>query len=302
MGRYWGVAAVAATLLVLTTTPVNGVARQSVARAGDAPPMPFEDRGACPFEGCVYREWTTRAPVVVHRDRQVGAPRIFRLQVRETVAAITGVVVTLKAGRVQFREPRDLSTASGRLHIEPGQTLFLLTYQGEGFTKAWFNGQYYTDVDTVDFLNLVCEIEPGRCAGTIVQKSRTEWWVQVRNKAGAVGWTNEPDKFDGKDALRGGLRPMEDSQLNSASRPRRTARDARGKGAAPGESASDRSTSAGTSDDWAVGPTALRTIRSTTFCSSRTLPGQRYVISALSAAADRVRACPPCRRRAEQRK
>ena len=103
---------------------------------------------------------------------------------------------------MQFREPRTLPASNGSIHIQPGQTLYLLTYQGEGFTKAWFNGRLYRDVDTVDFLNGVCGLDPNRCAGTVIEKSQTEWWVQIRTQSGKVGWTNEPRQFEGKDALR----------------------------------------------------------------------------------------------------
>jgi len=50
-------------------------------------------------------------------------------------------------------------------------------------------------------LNGVCERDPNRCAGTVIEKSRTEWWIQIRTQSGKVGWTNEPRQFDGKDAL-----------------------------------------------------------------------------------------------------
>jgi hypothetical protein len=165
------------------------------------PPVPFEDVGACPFEGCTYREWTAKESVAIRTARRINAPVAFRLRPGERVTAVTGVVITVKAGRVQFREPKNLNSANGSICIVPGQTLYLLTYQGEGFTKAWFNGRVYTDVDTVDFFNGVCETEPSRCTGRIIEKSKTEWWVQIRNRSGAVGWTHEPEKFDGKDAL-----------------------------------------------------------------------------------------------------
>ncbi|HEX4566147.1 MAG TPA: hypothetical protein VH138_05920, partial [Vicinamibacterales bacterium] len=88
----------------------------------------------------------------------------------------------------------------------PGETLYLLTYEGEGYTKAWLRGKLYSDVDTVEFFNGVCDLRPDRCAGRIVEKADTEWWVQVRNRLGLVGWTNEPEQFDGKDAINGGSR------------------------------------------------------------------------------------------------
>lgn len=165
------------------------------------PPLPFEDAGACPFEGCVYREWTARAPVQVRAERRLDAPVVFRLQAGERVTALTGVVVTLRAGRVQFDKPQRLTTSVGPIEIRPGQTLYLLTHQGEGFTKGWFNGQLYEDVDASSFINAVCDMVPSRCSGRVLELSRTEWWVQVRNGAGQTGWTSEPEQFDGKDAL-----------------------------------------------------------------------------------------------------
>jgi hypothetical protein len=165
------------------------------------PPIPFEDVGACPFEGCAYREWTAKQAVIIRTNRRIDAAGVFRLQPGEKVTALTGVVITVKPGRVEFREPTNLSSANGPIYIVPGQTLYLLTYEGEGFIKAWFNGRLYRDVDTVDFFNAVCDTEPRRCTGKIIEKSQTEWWVQIRNRFGNVGWTREPEKFDGKDAL-----------------------------------------------------------------------------------------------------
>jgi hypothetical protein len=171
------------------------------------PPVPFEDFGACPFEGCVYREWTAKSLVTVRTARQNDAPAAFTVRTAEKVTAVTGVVITVKAGRVQFRESRSLRTDSGTIGIEPGQTLYLLTYHGEGVATAWFDGRLYRGVDTVDFINGVCDSRPERCAGEVVEKSETEWWVQVRNRSGAVGWTNEPGKFDGKSAFGGDAQP-----------------------------------------------------------------------------------------------
>jgi hypothetical protein len=169
--------------------------------SAQGPPVPFEDAGACPFEGCVYREWTAKAAVNVRAERRRGAPVSFSLQAGEKVVALTGVVVTLKAGRVEFRQPRTLSTSTKPIRIEPGQTLYLLTYLGEGFTKAWFNGALYPEVDASAFLNALCDSQPDRCAGKVVERSQTEWWVQVRSRSGRLGWTNEPEKFDGKSAI-----------------------------------------------------------------------------------------------------
>jgi hypothetical protein len=142
----------------------------------------------------------------VRVDRRSTALIAFRLRKGDKVRALTGVVVTTRAGRAQFSQPQDIETADGTIHIVPGQTLFLLTYEGEGYTRAWFNGRLYRGVDTASFYNGVCTFNPGRCTGRIIEKARSVWWIKVRNAAGRVGWTTEAAGFDGK-CLDSGCRP-----------------------------------------------------------------------------------------------
>jgi hypothetical protein len=175
-------------------------------QTAEGPPVPYEDIGACPFEGCVYRQWQANAPVEVHAERKSRSAVVFRVAKGEKVQALTGVVVTIKAGRVQYDRPKRLETSSGPIDIQPGQTLFLLTYQGEGFTKAWFNRRLYAGVDisAITWADGQCGWgDRNKCIGREVEKSETEWWVQVRNAAGQVGWTLETKKFDNKDAFGG---------------------------------------------------------------------------------------------------
>jgi hypothetical protein len=183
------------------------------------PPMPYEDVGACPFEGCAYREWRAKAMVAVRTTRAAHAPVAFTIRKGETVTALTGIVVTTAPGKVRFRAPADLMWAdletvdvggvsvrrprqSGFLHVEPGDTLYLLTYHGEGSTVAWFKGRLYEELDgALAFFNAICTDDPSRCAGQIIEKPQRVWWVHVQNARGQQGWTAEPEKFDGKDAL-----------------------------------------------------------------------------------------------------
>jgi hypothetical protein len=39
------------------------------------------------------------------------------------------------------------------------------------------------------------------CAGAILERPRSVWWVQIRNAKGQIGWTDEPEKFGNKDAV-----------------------------------------------------------------------------------------------------
>jgi hypothetical protein len=153
----------------------------------DGPPIPFEDEGACPFEGCTYREWTTNAPVRVLTERRDDAPIAFELPAGAHVTALTGVVVTVVPGIVELKEPMDVETAQGTVPMRAGDVFYLLTYQGEGYGKIWIKGGVRTDVDLSRF-------KPKRGATAV-------WWVKVRNGRGEVGWTRHPEAFDGKDRL-----------------------------------------------------------------------------------------------------
>jgi len=164
------------------------------------PAMPFEDAGACPFECCAYREWIARERVAVRSARRAGAPAVFTINKGDRVQAITGIVVTTRAGRVQFRRPENLSTNLGPLQVQPGETLYLLTNRGEGETAAWFKGQFYNAIEGSAFFYSDCADRPGTCNGTILEWPQFVWWARVRNSKGVEGWTREPDKFDNKDA------------------------------------------------------------------------------------------------------
>lgn len=187
--------------VALATTLTAACAADSPAPGQTGPPIPYEDVGACPFEGCVYREWIANAPAEIRTERTPTAPVAFAVAAGEKVTAVTGVVITTRAGRVEFEMPQDIDATGARIHIEPGQPLYLLTSEGEGFMKAWFDGRVYESVDTTTFSNGVCAGGPRPCVGRIVESWQFEWWVQIRNGAGHAGWTREPEKFDNKDAL-----------------------------------------------------------------------------------------------------
>jgi hypothetical protein len=151
----------------------------------EGPPIPFDDEGACPFEGCIYREWTANAPVRVLTERRQDAPVAFELAKGARVTAVTGVVSTVVPGIVELMDPVEVQTGQGAIPMRAGEVFYLLTYQGEGFGKAWIKDRVYTDVDLSRF-------KPKRNPTAI-------WWVQVRDRRGRVGWTSHPDLFDGKD-------------------------------------------------------------------------------------------------------
>jgi hypothetical protein len=193
---------VAARLLVTLVFGLGAMCGSLTAQDDSGPPVPFEDVDACPFEGCVYREWNATAPVNVRVERRGNAAILFRAAAGEKVTALTGVVITTRAGHARLRWPTDLETSEGTIRLNAGEVLYLLTYQGEGYTKAWLRGRLLEWADISEFIgNLRCEPPATNCPVDPVVQPENEWWIQIRNSDGQVGWTDEPDKFDGKDAF-----------------------------------------------------------------------------------------------------
>jgi hypothetical protein len=66
------------------------------------PDLPFFDWNACPFEGCVYRQWTARGPVVVYDTWKRTRREAAHLSTGDSVLAVTGVVITYRPGIIRM--------------------------------------------------------------------------------------------------------------------------------------------------------------------------------------------------------
>jgi len=164
--------------------------------AGDGPAVPYLDWGACPFECCTYREWVATGKLKLHKDRSLSTPVAFSLSKGERVQGLTGVVITLKPGRVKILKPITLDDKKP-VSLAPGDVIYTLHYLGEGYDLFWFKGQVHSDQITADKI----EREPNPEAyWQVLALPEAEWWVKIKNAEGKIGWTNETDKFDNMDA------------------------------------------------------------------------------------------------------
>lgn len=159
------------------------------------PPAIYVSKGACPFEGCVYREWTARRPMAV-LDHPGGTRIVARIRKGERVRAITGEVHSRPLRVIATRdhpEPGSYEPTSPR--IRKGEVFYILHYLGEGQWRVWFRGRL-----------TVIEGRPPNAP-----RPRTTWWAKVKTGRGITGWVIATDKFDGQDMLahnprRGGSR------------------------------------------------------------------------------------------------
>lgn len=151
------------------------------------PKLPYKDVGACPFECCTYRGWVANKDTIIYKEKRDGSPVAFRVKKRERVTGVTGVVITTKAGIVKVLRNTTINE-EGTFHVRAGDTIYLLTYKGEGFYTIWYKGRYSVGA-FYDDSNLRTVSDPD-----------SVWWVKIRNRRGQVGWTRLPENFDNKDS------------------------------------------------------------------------------------------------------
>jgi hypothetical protein len=157
----------------------------SVQGAKDTPPSVYVSKGACPFEGCVYRDWIAKNNLDVY-DRPGGSSIVDHIRKGERVHAVTGEVHCRPLRVVATRNhPEPGSYEPTSPPIKKGQVYFLLHYLGEGQWKVWFRG--------------AVTIIEGRSPDA--PKPATTWWAEVKTLRGVTGWVIATDNFDGQDML-----------------------------------------------------------------------------------------------------
>jgi hypothetical protein len=177
-----------------------------------APPLPYVDQGACPFECCTYRDWTaeTRLDAYKHYEAPGRREITFGVKPGERVTAMTGVVITASATQVRITKPTTLEVYSKRfpksapekVALSRGDRVDLFTPQGEGWMSGWTQGRLLESFDAANFADArFCSRNP-RCTGIIEKQAKREWWVKVRNAQGQIGWIlmGPAPNFSGADA------------------------------------------------------------------------------------------------------
>ena len=153
------------------------------------PPIPFFDYGACPFECCTYRRWSVEADTVLFKQRSAKSGVAFRVKKGEHVAGLTGVVITLKPGQAVAKSTSTTTTSARNIRLRPGDTLYLLTYEGEDVFKIWYRGKIF---EANTYMNQK-DIK-------LLDRPQAVWWVKVKNSRGQVGWTKQNQNFGDIDA------------------------------------------------------------------------------------------------------
>jgi hypothetical protein len=156
--------------------------------ADEKPPLPYQDWGRCPFEGCTYQAWTTKQEVLVRAEPSLTARELFRLPGGQQVEGLTGVVITEEAGQVEILKPIRIGySTEGKgplLNMKAGEKLYILGWLGEGAGLFWYKGKTYI----LDYDYARTEIKYG-------PPPKNQWWVKIRDKQGREGWVLDTKSF-----------------------------------------------------------------------------------------------------------
>jgi hypothetical protein len=166
-----------------------------VPQSAPKPSLPKIDQNVCPFEGCKYGPWIARKPVQLFSSWKSGRAPVAHLSIGEHVTAVTGVNITYEPDEIEVTAPIP------QYELKAGDRVFGYMNLGEGVFNAWFNGKWVSEFDGSGISSPNGSGCSRKCTGRLLKEGRFEWWVQIRNKQGIVGWTHETDKFDGKDSL-----------------------------------------------------------------------------------------------------
>ena len=113
------------------------------------------------------------------------APIGFWLKAGEKVHGMTGVVITTQPGIARALKTGLLGEA--QIPIKKGDEFYVLTNLGEGFTKVWFKGRIFV-------------AEPDNNSTTaFIRQPKSIWWVKIKNRAGRIGWSRQPENFGNVD-------------------------------------------------------------------------------------------------------
>lgn len=162
--------------------------------AAAEPPAMLSDEGACPFECCVYREWSVEADTTLHAEPKEGSPVVAQAGKGTRARGLTGVVITTEPGR--FEVLRAVKGAGGHSY-EPGEIVWVYTYRGEGFFKVWHRGEF---VEEEALFMLSGSVPRGYDWGHALAQPKSTWWVKVRTADGKEGWSDQTRNFGNKDA------------------------------------------------------------------------------------------------------
>ena len=168
--------------------------------AQQRPPEPLVEHDLCPFECCVYRQWTARDSIIVF-DHEASSDTAFSLQPHDSFAALTGNVHLIRVGIVQMKEALTIFADDSfpPLRLAIGDSVYVLSALGEGWYDIWTAGRIRSVEGFWD--DPSWHPRPTGRPGILLRQPQAVWWVHIKTPDGRMGWINMDHAFvSGADA------------------------------------------------------------------------------------------------------
>ena len=141
--------------------------------------LPYRVEPACPGEGCSYGTWVACDSVPLYRAAGELSPTGLYLSPEQQFGVTSGaVIVDAPTVVVVSRPTRQVPFSVDALTFDPGDTLYVLDYLGEGFFNAW----YADSILEVEVFWPWSEFYPGddfEYGGEVILPGSSSFWVQT---------------------------------------------------------------------------------------------------------------------------
>lgn len=140
----------------------------------------YVSRGACPFECCVYGRWSLRTGALL-RSAPGRLDSIRVLPSGTVVSADSGLVVVNPVGLLELSAAPPTPSLGDSLRAQPGDTVELLDYIGEGIRRVRLRGR---ELEVEEFWRF-----RDTPVGRVLREPVQHWWVFMTDSAShASGW------------------------------------------------------------------------------------------------------------------
>jgi hypothetical protein len=142
--------------------------------------FPYIQKNVCPFECCRYGTWITMSPLKIYSNEGDTTKVRFSIAPGDSFVAMYGNVHMMKPGIVVVTKPV--------FSFSAGDTLYTLSYHGEGFIDVWHNGI----LENIEmFWDNPSDSGSGKTLkspGILKSKALMIWWVRITSEDGRNGW------------------------------------------------------------------------------------------------------------------
>jgi hypothetical protein len=168
-----------------TSLPLKALRDSLSVEGNPEPTVPMVFRDVCPGEVCSFGLWVACESIRLLSEPRLGAPVVATVQSKDTIITITGNQVVERAGKIIFRDTVSVDGEMERYLFTPADTLYPLSYDGEGYGTWFFHGRVGGGEW---FFHEGSDMPQYNPAVRIVRERVTDWWVKAREAGGKEGW------------------------------------------------------------------------------------------------------------------